>query len=77
SKGNSLEDVTSSKLPGTSNPQQTTTKKKPSFKERKEFEDLEKEVAALEAEREELTNHLSNPELGYEQVERISKRLTE
>ncbi len=52
-------------------------KKKAGFKEKREFEQLEKEIPALETEREQLTNQLSDPELGYEKVERISRRLTE
>jgi ABC transport system ATP-binding/permease protein len=53
-----------------------TEKKKVSFKDKREFEQLEKEIAALEAEREALTNQLSDPSLNYDNVERISKRLT-
>ncbi|HEX6914136.1 MAG TPA: ABC transporter C-terminal domain-containing protein, partial [Chitinophagaceae bacterium] len=46
-------------------------------KEKREFEQLEKEIPALEAERDALTNQLSNPEGDYEQIGRISRRLTE
>lgn len=52
-------------------------KKKAGFKEKREFEQLEIEIPALEAEREQLTNQLSDPQLGYEKIDRISKRLTE
>ncbi|MDE3235762.1 MAG: ABC-F family ATP-binding cassette domain-containing protein [Bacteroidota bacterium] len=56
---------------------QTVEKKKIGFKEKREFEILEKEIPVLESEREQLTNELSNPELTYENIERISKRLTQ
>ncbi len=51
-------------------------KKKVGFKEKREFEQLEKEISSLEAEREQLTNQLSDPELGYEKMDMVSKRLT-
>ncbi len=54
----------------------TKEKKKVSFKDKREFEELEKEIPALEAEREALTNQLSDPDTGYEKIETISRRLT-
>lgn len=51
-------------------------KKKPGFKEKREFEQLEKDISTLEAEREALTNQLSDPEMGYEKIESVSRRLT-
>lgn len=51
-------------------------KRKMSYKEKREFEELEKLLPELEAEKEQLANELSNPELGYERIEMISKRLT-
>lgn len=61
----------------TSNLQAIPGNKKAGFKEKREFEMLEKEIPALETEREQLTNELSNPDLAYENIERISKRLNE
>lgn len=52
-------------------------KKKVSFKEKREFELLEKDISSLEAEREALTNQMSDPGLDYSKIESISKRLTE
>ena len=75
SKGNSLDDVTTKPAPNNNQPI-AAPKKKPSFKEKKEFEDLEKEIASLEAEREQLTNEMSNPAINYDKIEIISKRLT-
>jgi ATP-binding cassette subfamily F protein uup len=60
--------------PGTIQEQQSQ-KKKVGFKEKREFEQLEKEISFLEAEREQLTNQLSDPELDYTRIESISKRL--
>lgn len=56
---------------------QVQTKRKPSFKEKHEFESLEKEIAQLETEREQLTLEMSNPDLNYDSIERISKRLVQ
>jgi ATP-binding cassette subfamily F protein uup len=58
------------------NTQQVVSKRKLSFKEKREFELLEQEIAQLETERETLTNELSNTDAGYENIERISRRLT-
>lgn len=52
-------------------------KKKAGFKEKREFEQLEKEIPSLEAEREGLTNQLSDPDIDYTKIEGISRRLTE
>jgi len=60
------------------NTNQTVTasnKRKPSFKEKREFEELEKEIPALEAEREQLTLEMSSSDSNYDTIERISKRL--
>jgi ATP-binding cassette subfamily F protein uup len=50
-------------------------KKKLSFKEKREFELLEKEIPALEKEKEQLTLQLSTPDINYLQIDEISKRL--
>jgi len=75
SKGSTTDEAITTKQPATVN-QQPVTKRKPSFKEKKEFEDLEKEIASLEAERDQLTNEMSNPDLNYDKIDIISKRLT-
>lgn len=51
--------------------------KKASFKEKREFELLEKEMPALEEEKTKLTNELSSGSLPYDKIEEISKRLLE
>ena len=59
--------------------QETTTvvKRKPGFKEKREFEDLEKEIAALETEKAEIEERLSNPDQDFEQLNLLSKRIGE
>ncbi|WP_121354477.1 ABC-F family ATP-binding cassette domain-containing protein [Flavisolibacter nicotianae] len=52
------------------------SKKKLSFKEQREFEVLEKEIKQLEAERDELTTQLSDGALPFENVQKISERIT-
>jgi ATP-binding cassette subfamily F protein uup len=76
SKGSTTDEAIVSKASVASTQQSVTPKKKPSFKEKKEFEDLEKEIASLETERDQLTNEMSNPDINYDKIEIISKRLT-
>jgi ATP-binding cassette subfamily F protein uup len=52
-------------------------KKKMSFKEKREFEMLEKEIAQLEAEKQQLEETLSNPELPFDKLNSLSKRIGE
>jgi len=50
-------------------------KKKPGFKEKREFEMLEKEIAALETERQQLEQQLANPDIPFDQLNLCSKRI--
>jgi ABC transport system ATP-binding/permease protein len=50
-------------------------KRKPSFKEKKEFEDLEKSIAALEKEKETIAEQMSNPDINYDDIQRLSNRM--
>jgi ABC transport system ATP-binding/permease protein len=52
-------------------------KKKASFKEKREFELLEKEIADLEAEKQQIENQLSDPDAPYERLNLLSKRIGE
>lgn len=54
----------------------TTSKKKMSFKEKREFELLEKEIAGLEEEKTSLAAEMSTGQLGYERMQVIASRLT-
>lgn len=54
---------------------QETAKKKLGFKEQREFEELEKEIKALEKERVELTEKLSDVSLPFEKLQPFSERI--
>ena len=51
--------------------------KKIGFKEKKEFDNLEKEIATLNKEKEQLTTKISNPALPFDQIQAISARIGE
>ena len=55
----------------------TIPAKKISFKEKREFELLEKEIPTLEAEKQQIEQQLSNTEINYEQITLLSKRIAE
>ena len=57
--------------------EQSISKRKPSFNEKREYETLEKEIAALNDEKNSISTKLSNPDLEYQEIEKISKRFTE
>ena len=52
------------------------TKKKLSFKEQREYEGIEKEIAALNAEKNKIYENLANPVLPFEELQKLSARLT-
>ncbi len=47
-----------------------------SYKEQREFDQLEKDIEALETEKETLSSELNNPNLAYEKMTQVSERLT-
>ena len=51
-------------------------KKKFSFKDKREYDQLEKDIAALEAERATITEKMMDQSLNYDQIQQISNRLT-
>jgi len=53
------------------------SKKKLSFKEQHEFETLEKELAAFETERKNITEKLSAPSLPYDELQKLTQRIGE
>ncbi len=55
----------------------TSPKKKMGFKEKKEFELLEKEMPLLEEEKHALTNQMSSAKLPFEELQKISNRMIE
>ena len=50
-------------------------KKKFSFKDKREYDTLEKEIAALEAEKTTITEKMMDPNLNYDQIQQISNRI--
>lgn len=52
-------------------------RKKMSFKEKREFELLEKELPALEKEKEKIAEQMSRGELSFEEISRLSDRMVE
>ena len=54
---------------------ETTSKRKMSFKEKREFEQLEKDIAALEAEKKTIEDALSSGTLSVDEITMMSKRL--
>ena len=52
-----------------------TTKRRMSFKEKREFEQLEKEIAALEAEKKQIEDALSSGIISVDEITAMSKRL--
>ncbi len=53
------------------------TKRKPSYKEKMEFETLEKEIAALSREKESISEKLNNGSLPFQELQSLSQRLVE
>ena len=50
-------------------------KKKASFKEKREFDILEKEMPVLEAEKQTITEKMSTGNLGFEELQKLSDRM--
>ena len=63
--------------PNVSQPAAPAEKRKPSFKEKREFELLEKEMADLVKEKETITEKLNNPNTPFEELQQISFRIGE
>ena len=56
---------------------ETGNKRKPSFKEKREFELLEKEIADLTREKEKINNQLNNSNTPFEELQKLSLRIGE
>ena len=54
-----------------------TAARKPSFKEKREFEILEKQIADLNAEKQTITEKLSHGDLPFDELQRLSNRIGE
>jgi len=72
-KGASTEDIVTAKV----ETPKATVKKVMSFKEKREFEQLEKEMPLLEKEKQDLTNELSTGTASFETIQKISERLVQ
>ena len=57
------------------NTQQSSVNRKLSYKEKREFEQLEKDIADLEAEKQSIEEQLSNPEAPFEKLNLLSHRI--
>jgi len=55
----------------------STAKKKASFKEKREFEQIEKDMASLEAEKADITLKMSDENTNYDTIQRLSARIIE
>lgn len=70
------EEVTAKKGPDVKPASETATaKRKPSYKEQREFEQLEKELEKLNKERTTLYEQLNNSELPYDQLQALTNRI--
>jgi ATP-binding cassette subfamily F protein uup len=70
SKGQTTEEAVAANVPAVEAP-----KKKASFKEKREFEILEKEMPELEAEKLVITEKMSTGNLGFEELQKLSDRM--
>jgi ATP-binding cassette subfamily F protein uup len=68
-----IQTPTAASLPSSSAP----AKKKPSFNEKREFEQLEKEIKKLNEEKDSITQKLNNETLDYTAIEQLSSRFKE
>jgi ATP-binding cassette subfamily F protein uup len=60
-----------------SNPSTVNSKRKLSYKEKREFESLEKEIAALESEKASISEKLNSGNSTFEELQQLSVRITE
>lgn len=74
-KGESTDEIIVESFPSTKD--KKPEKKKIGFKEKREFEMLEKEIAELDAEKQQLEESLSRVDLNYDQLNTITKRFEE
>ena len=61
--------------PKAETPKPAPEKKKFSFKDKREYDQLEKDIAALEAEKTVITEKMMNPNLNYDEIQQLSNRI--
>ena len=75
SKGQTTEEAVAAKAASVASSAPATPKRKPSFNEKRAFEQLEKEMPLLEKERQDLTDKMSAGNLNFDQIQQLSDRL--
>lgn len=75
SKGQTTEEAVAAKAAAVASSAPATLKRKPSFNEKRAFEQLEKEMPLLEKERQDLTDKMSAGNLNFDQIQQLSDRL--
>lgn len=75
SKGQTTEEAVAAKAATVVSNTPAIPKRKPSFNEKRAFEQLEKEMPLLEKERQDLTNKMSAGNLNFDQIQQLSDRL--
>jgi ABC transport system ATP-binding/permease protein len=75
SKGQTTEEAVAAKAAAVASSAPATPKRKPSFNEKRAFEQLEKEMPLLEKERQDLTDKMSAGNLNFDQIQQLSDRL--
>ena len=75
SKGQTTEEAVAAKAAAVLNNAPATPKRKPSFNEKRAFEQLEKEMPLLEKVRQDLTDKMSAGNLNFDQIQQLSDRL--
>lgn len=75
SKGQTTEEAVAAKAAAVLNNAPAPPKRKPSFNEKRAFEQLEKEMPLLEKERQDLTDKMSAGNLNFDQIQQLSDRL--
>ena len=75
SKGESTETAVASLQSSVGSGQPAAAKKKMSFKEKREFEMLEKEMPELEKEKQSITDTMGTGNLSFEELQKLSERI--
>ncbi len=75
SKGQTTEEAVAAKAAAVVSSAPVAPKRKPSFHEKRAFEQLEKEMPLLEKERQDLTDKMSAGNLNFDQIQQLSDRL--
>lgn len=77
SKGESTESAVAGRETPVAVQKEAMVKKKLSFKEKREFEQLEKELPELEAEKKQITEQMGSGDLSFEELNKMSGRILE